>query len=205
MRPASGTPRVGMPNKTMSPLPRLRSRISWVMRVSARAISRSSRTSRPSWAPGGCESLPASGPFASVEPVLCAAVLFAAGLPESEFLEPLLRESGAYAMRTSFAASRDGGYRTSIVVTVYHRAPMGPRQHRRSVVDGIADNGARHAVAAAASSAQFGTYDGDDLDTGFSQERIGIRVAVVSEDHARLDRHCVIAAVRSEERRVGNE
>ena len=47
IRWARGTPRVGMPSRTRSPAPLLRSRISWEMRVSARAMSRSSRTVRP--------------------------------------------------------------------------------------------------------------------------------------------------------------
>ena len=51
IRRASGTPRVGMPSRTRSPAPLLRSRISWAMRVSARAMSRSSRTVRPSLDP----------------------------------------------------------------------------------------------------------------------------------------------------------
>src|SRR3954451_1107167 len=47
IRRASGTPRLGIPSRTRSRAPLLRSRISWEMRVSARAMSRSSRTTRP--------------------------------------------------------------------------------------------------------------------------------------------------------------
>ena len=47
IRVARGTPRVGMPSRTRSLAPLLRSRISWEMRVRARAMSRSSRTVRP--------------------------------------------------------------------------------------------------------------------------------------------------------------
>ena len=43
---ASGTPRVGMPSRTRSSAPLLRSRISWAMRVRARAMSGASRTRR---------------------------------------------------------------------------------------------------------------------------------------------------------------
>ena len=43
---ASGTPRVGMPSRTRSSAPLLRSRISWAMRVRAREMSRASRTVR---------------------------------------------------------------------------------------------------------------------------------------------------------------
>ena len=52
IRSASGTPRLGMPSRTRSLAPLLRSRISWEMRVRARSMSRSSRTTRPSGA--GC-------------------------------------------------------------------------------------------------------------------------------------------------------
>ena len=45
-RRASGTPRVGMPSRTRSAAPLLRSRISWAMRVSARSMSAASRTVR---------------------------------------------------------------------------------------------------------------------------------------------------------------
>ena len=46
IRSASGTPRLGMPSRTRSSAPLLRSRISCEMRVSARTMSRSSRTTR---------------------------------------------------------------------------------------------------------------------------------------------------------------
>ena len=46
-RRASGTPRVGMPSRTTSSAPLLRSRISWAMRVSARCdVASGSRTAR---------------------------------------------------------------------------------------------------------------------------------------------------------------
>ena len=47
-RRARWTPRVGMPSRTRPSGPLLRSRISWEMRVSAREMSRASRTVRPS-------------------------------------------------------------------------------------------------------------------------------------------------------------
>jgi glutamate synthase domain-containing protein 2 len=53
IRLASGTPRVGIPSMTRSWAPLLRSRISWAMRVSAREMSRASRTVRPSSPAGG--------------------------------------------------------------------------------------------------------------------------------------------------------
>ena len=47
IRSASGTPRDGIPSRTRSAAPLLRSRISWEMRLRAREMSPASRTVRP--------------------------------------------------------------------------------------------------------------------------------------------------------------
>ena len=52
------------------------------------------------------------------------------------------------------------------------------------IVHGVADDRAGHAVAAAAPSAQLGADDGDHLDAFLAQQRVGVDVAVVGEDHA---------------------
>jgi hypothetical protein len=44
--------------------------------------------------------------------------------------------------------------------------------------DRIADDRAGHAVAAAAASAEFGTLDGDDLDAGAAQKRVGVKAVL---------------------------
>src|SRR5664279_1598316 len=55
----------------------------------------------------------------------------------------------------------------------------------------IADDRARHAVAASAPAAQFGTNDGDDLDALLAQQRIGVRIAVIGVHDARRRAHQV--------------
>jgi hypothetical protein len=50
-------------------------------------------------------------------------------------------------------------------------------------------------VSAAAATSELGADDRDDLDARLPQECVGERVAVVREDHARLQRHGVVAAV----------
>src|SRR3990167_5413198 len=47
-----------------------------------------------------------------------------------------------------------------------------PRRGRKS--DRIALDRARHAVAAAAAAAEFGSGDGDHLDAGLAQQRVGV-------------------------------
>ena len=75
------------------------------------------------------------------------------------------------------------------------RSPASPPRHTATTgftvmspvpleVHGIADYRARHAVAAAAAPAEFGADDGDDLDSGLTQQGIGAGVAVVGEHHA---------------------
>src|SRR3954453_8199846 len=61
------------------------------------------------------------------------------------------------------------------------------------VLDWVADNRAGHAVAAASSSAQFRSDDGDDLDPGLAQQRVGVGVAVIGEDNARFDGDQIVA------------
>src|SRR5882757_2380388 len=62
-------------------------------------------------------------------------------------------------------------------------------------VDGVPDQRARHAVAAAAAAAEFGADDGDHLDACPAQQRVGVGVAVVGEHHAGFDGDEVVAAV----------
>ena len=69
-----------------------------------------------------------------------------------------------------------------------------PRR-RPSVVHGVADDRAGHAVAAAAAAAELGADDRDDLDALLAQQRVGVGVAVVGEHHARRGADEVGAAV----------
>ena len=50
-------------------------------------------------------------------------------------------------------------------------------------------------MAAAAAAAELGADDGDHLDPGLAQQRVGQGVAVVGEDHAGLEGDGVVAAV----------
>src|SRR5215218_10899469 len=59
----------------------------------------------------------------------------------------------------------------------------------------LAPDRAGHAMAAAAAAAELAAPDGDDFDTGLAQERVGVGVAVVGDDDARLERHHVVAVV----------
>ena len=63
------------------------------------------------------------------------------------------------------------------------------------VVHGIANDGAGHAVAAAATATQFGPDDGDDFDPFFPQGGIGGGVAVVGDDNPRFQADEVVTAV----------
>jgi len=47
----------------------------------------------------------------------------------------------------------------------------------------------------APAAAEFAAADGDDLDAGLAQQGVGVGVAVVSDHHARLDGHHVVAVV----------
>src|SRR4249919_1340861 len=60
---------------------------------------------------------------------------------------------------------------------------------------GIAFDWAGHAVAAAAALAELVSLDGDHLDAGLTQRRIGAGVAFVGHDHAGFERDHVIAVV----------
>src|SRR5690606_10672852 len=64
-----------------------------------------------------------------------------------------------------------------------------------SVIDRVADDRAGHAVAAATAAPQFAGADGDDLDAGLAQQGIGVGVAVVADDHARLQADHVVAVI----------
>ena len=75
-----------------------------------------------------------------------------------------------------------------------HRSQANSRSGTCSTIR-VADDRAGHAVAAAAASAQFGPDDGDDLDAGLAQQRVGVGVAVVGEDDAGFDGDEVVAAV----------
>src|SRR5687767_3668314 len=59
----------------------------------------------------------------------------------------------------------------------------------------VAEDRAGHAVPAAAAAAEFLAADGDDLDARLAEQRVGVGVAVVPDDHARLERNDVVAVV----------
>src|SRR5262245_59558546 len=59
----------------------------------------------------------------------------------------------------------------------------------------VANDRTRHAVRAAAAPSELGTDDRDDLDTGLAEQRVRVRVAVVRDHDAGLDRDDVVAAV----------
>ena len=65
----------------------------------------------------------------------------------------------------------------------------------RSVVDGVPDERTGHAVTAATAPAEFGADDGNDLDAGFAEQRVGGGVAVVRDHYAGFDGDQVVAAV----------
>src|SRR5215475_1778367 len=54
---------------------------------------------------------------------------------------------------------------------------------------------AGHAVTAAAAAAELGATDRDYLDPLLPEEGIGGDIAVVGNDHARLERHDVVAVI----------
>jgi hypothetical protein len=58
----------------------------------------------------------------------------------------------------------------------------------RLSIERIPDDRAGHAVAAASAAAEPAAGDRDDFDAGLAQPQIGMRVPVVREDCARLDR-----------------
>src|SRR6478735_8209820 len=49
---------------------------------------------------------------------------------------------------------------------------------------GVALDGAGHAVGAAAAAAELVALDGEDLDAGLAQRRVGTGVALVADDNA---------------------
>ena len=110
MRPASGTPRVGMPRSTTCSAPWVRSMISWAILVSARLMSAASRTVL------GC----ACGPGAGAPPAWLGTVTLSPGVPG---FPPA--GCAACATRTSFPASRDGPLKDASSDTPYQ--PGGPR------------------------------------------------------------------------------
>src|SRR5712664_4139246 len=62
-------------------------------------------------------------------------------------------------------------------------------------LDGITRERAGHAVASAASLAELKARDPDDLDPGVAHPRDRVRVALIGDDHAGLDRHGVVGVV----------
>src|SRR5674536_153771 len=73
--------------------------------------------------------------------------------------------------------------------------PQAAGSNQRSEVHGIAAQRAGHAVTAATAAAEFGADDRNDLDARLAQQRIGLGVAVVGEDHPGLERDGVVATV----------
>src|SRR5215217_4430128 len=57
---------------------------------------------------------------------------------------------------------------------------------RPSEVDPVADDRAGHAVATAPAAAELGPDDRDDLHARLAEQGVGQGVAVVGEDHARI-------------------
>src|SRR4051812_37941145 len=66
---------------------------------------------------------------------------------------------------------------------------------RVSAVEWVADDRASHAVTAAAAAAEFGTDDGDDFHACLAQDRVGVGISVVGDNHAGLDRDQIVSAV----------
>src|SRR3954452_3797026 len=62
-------------------------------------------------------------------------------------------------------------------------------------VDRVAAQRTRHAMAATAAATELGADNGDHLDTGAAQQRVGVGVAVVGEHHPRFYGNQVVAAV----------
>src|SRR5262249_59846110 len=54
---------------------------------------------------------------------------------------------------------------------------------------------AGHAVTAAAAAAEFAATDRDHLDPLLPEEGVGVDVAVIGDDHPRLDGHDVVAVI----------
>src|SRR6185437_7555470 len=52
-----------------------------------------------------------------------------------------------------------------------------------------------HAMAATPPAPQLGAANGDDLDAGLAQKRVGIGIAVVGHDHTGLESDDVVAVV----------
>src|SRR5215217_8886659 len=80
----------------------------------------------------------------------------------------------------------------AVVVVVAHGPSSG--SIRRSV-DGVAQDRAGHAPAAAASAAELAGGNGDDLDARLAQQGVGERVPVVADNDTGLERHDVVAVV----------
>ena len=72
-------------------------------------------------------------------------------------------------------------------------------------VDGVAQDRAGHATAAAAPPAELAGGDGDDLDACLAQQGVGVGVAVVADDDAGLerDRRCCRRPTARASRRSG--
>src|SRR5574337_1409743 len=59
----------------------------------------------------------------------------------------------------------------------------------------VARDRAGHAMPAAAAAAELAAAHRDHLDPGLAQQRVGVGVAVVGDDHAGLERDHVVAVV----------
>src|SRR5438105_188968 len=78
--------------------------------------------------------------------------------------------------------SQTAGSLSSIVL---RSAPAYRNRVGTLVIHRIADDRAGHAMPAAAAAAQFGAGDRDDFDALLAQQRVGIHVAIIGEDHTR--------------------
>ena len=63
------------------------------------------------------------------------------------------------------------------------------------VFDRVTQDWAGHAVTTTAASPEFGRADLDDLDTSIAQEFVGVEVAIVANDHTRLEGDDVIRVI----------
>ncbi len=59
----------------------------------------------------------------------------------------------------------------------------------------IAGNGALHAMAATATTVQFGTVNSDDFYAGLAQQWVGVNIAVVTNDHTGFEGNQIVTVI----------